>query len=167
LQDLTAFANTYRHLGVAEIINDKGLHVSKKKKAIIERIKLLDKLYKNNPKLALDLVNFFDNNSKLNWKGIAEGDKSQVRKQLMAYQRVLNIAEDTEGGKILLSKGYDSAMLISDMTKEQFVETSSLEEGKARMAHNKAQEYIMVVENILRKCIHLMCTIQGYRKGKD
>jgi 4-oxalocrotonate tautomerase len=178
LQDLTAFANTYRHLGITDIINDKGLDVSKKKKAIIERIKLLDKFYKNNPKLDLELIDFFDVNreagqgasrredGKLNWKGIPDAYRPLLRKQLMAYQRMQNIADSTEDREILLSKGYDSSTTIADKTQYGFERTSGLEVGKARMIHNKAQEYMMVVDNILRKCIHLACTVQGYRKGK-
>jgi 4-oxalocrotonate tautomerase len=167
LQDLTAFANTYCHLGVTDIINDKGLDVSKKKKAIIERIKLLNKFYKNNPDLDLRVADFFKTeNENLNWKDIPDDDKSEVRKHLMAYQRVLNLADDAKDSQILLSKGYDSAISIADKTQDEFEKTSGLEVGKARRIHNKAQEYMMVVEDILRKCIHLTCTLQGYRKGK-
>jgi hypothetical protein len=84
----------------------------------------------------------------------------------MAYQRMQNIADSTEDREILLSKGYDSSTTIADKTQYGFERTSGLEVGKARMIHNKAQEYMMVVDNILRKCIHLACTVQGYRKGK-
>lgn len=146
LQSITAFANTYRHLGIAEFINDKIMDLSQKKAAITSRIQLLDTFYNNNPDLELPMIDFFDKVDEiLNWNGIPTSERSIVRKQLMAYQRTLNLAEDTVDKEILLSAGYDSATSIASKTEEEFVKTSGLELGKARLIYAKAQEYTIPV----------------------
>jgi hypothetical protein len=71
--------------------------------------------------------------AKLSWEDISKSDKVNVRKQLMAYQIVLDLGDDTAAREILLSKGYDSAITIIDKNEDEFVETSGLEKGKARM----------------------------------
>lgn len=146
LQDLPAFANTYRHLGITEIINDKKLNLAQKKNIITARLQLLDAFSRNNPELDLRVVNLFDRKGgKLNWNGIPAADKPRLRKQLMAYQRVLNIAEDTADRIDLLSRGYDSAVKIASKTREEFVRTSGLSTGKSHMTYAIAQEYSLPV----------------------
>jgi Tc toxin complex TcA C-terminal TcB-binding domain/Neuraminidase-like domain/Salmonella virulence plasmid 28.1kDa A protein/Putative peptidoglycan binding domain len=160
LQDITAFCNTYRRLGIVDLINDKEMDISAKKNMISDRIQLINTFYKNNPDVDLRYINFFtkkehaeDNDSngmnsitkKLNWEGISNTDQPIVRKQLMAYQRILNLTEDTDDKQRLLSKGFDSAMTISNETAHEFVKTSGLEVGKARMIYAKAQEYSLSV----------------------
>ena len=60
LRELTDLANTYRRLGVAELVNDKSLSLDQKKRAIAGRLQLIDRFYQNNPALDLRLVNFFE-----------------------------------------------------------------------------------------------------------
>lgn len=146
LQELTTIANTYRHLGIADLVNDKNLDLTQKKNAITARIKQLDIFYKNNPDLDLRTVNLFNTkDGKLNWKNIPTTDQVRVKKQLMAYQRVLRLAEDTTDRQALLSKCCDSAMTIAGKTEDEFVRTSGLAPGKARMTYARAQEYSLVV----------------------
>ncbi len=141
LQELTAFAHTYRHLGVAELINDKTLGLEQKKAAIAARLSLLDTFFRGNPGLDLRLVNFFDaHDESLNWSNILPENRARVRKQLMAYQRSLSLADDTADRQTLLSHGYDAAMTIAGLTEAEFMSATGLTQGKARMLYTRAQE---------------------------
>jgi len=146
LYDLLAFANAYRHLGIIEIVNDKKLNLAQKKNVIAARLQLLDTFSRNNPELDLRVVNLFDRKDrKLDWNGIPGADKPRLRKQLMAYQRVLNLANDNADRMELLSRGYDSAVKITGKNEEEFVKTSGLSIGKARITYALAQEYSLPV----------------------
>ena len=81
-----------------------------------------------NPELDLRYTNFFDSkkSNDINWKGIRLADRPMIRKQMMACQRILNIAEDPEDSMTLLSKGYDSVMAISEKSESEFIQTSGL-----------------------------------------
>lgn len=63
-----------------------------------------------------------------------------VRKQMLAYQRILNTAEDANDSQILLANGYDSAITMALQTEEEFIKNSGLELGRARIAYAKAQK---------------------------
>ncbi len=140
LQDMVAFTNTYRHLDIAEVINDRNCALDKKKEMIKERLQLLDTFCRNNPKFDLRFVNFFEKNTGLNWQNISEEDRPRVRRQLMAYQRSLNMAEESSDRQMLLGKGYDSQVGIAHKTEAHFIKTSGLQTGKARMIYANALE---------------------------
>ena len=146
-QELTEFANTYKHLGVIDIINDKNLDSAQKKDSIYSRIGLINTFYKNNPNLDLRLISFFDKTEKqkINWNDIPVADQYCVRKQMMAYQRMMNIAEETSDMMKLLGKGYDSFFTISGTTEDRFVNTSGIDSRKARMTYANAQQYSLLV----------------------
>lgn len=148
LQDLTALVNMYRHLGVGELVNSKTLHLNQKKSAIAARLQLLGKFHQDNPGLDLRLANFFDTrDGALNWNGIPAADRPPIRKQAMAYQRVLSLADDTADRQMLLSKGYDSAAAIATKSEGEFIRTSGLPRGKAHMTYSRAQESALSVSH--------------------
>ncbi|MEG4576203.1 neuraminidase-like domain-containing protein [Microcoleus sp. N3A4] len=148
LQNLTTFANRYQHLGIADIINDKTVDLVQKKEIVNARLQSLDRFYKNNPNLDLRLVNFFDTqDSTLNWSNISTTDRPLVKKQLMAYQRSLNLAETVSDSQVLLSQGYDSAIAIASKPEAEFIKTSGLELGKTRLSYAKAQESTLAVSH--------------------
>jgi hypothetical protein len=148
LSDLTSFANTFKRLGVIDLINDKKLDSVRKKDTINSRLQSLDTFNKNNLDLDLRFVNFFDNKREIiDWMGIPEQDIHLVRKQLMAYQRVLNLAENTADRQMLLSKGYDSAVAISSESSRNFVANSGIEESSAKVIFAKAQANSVSVTN--------------------
>ncbi|BAZ33812.1 hypothetical protein NIES4074_63260 (plasmid) [Cylindrospermum sp. NIES-4074] len=148
LQKLTTFANTYRHLEIADLINNKTVDLAQKKEIVNARIQSLDRFYKNNPNLDLRLVNFFDTQvGSLNWNNISATDRPLVKKQLMAYQRSLNLSETIADSQMLLSKGYDSAVAIALQPEAEFIKTSGLDLGKARMTYAKAQESALAVSH--------------------
>ena len=148
LQSLTAFANTYRNLGIAPLINDKTLDLNQKKRAIDARLQLLSTFSINNRGTDLRLVNFFDTQeTSLDWSGIPVADRPSVRKQAMAYQRMLTIADASADRQMLLSKGYDSATAITAKTEAEFLSTSGLPLGPARMTYAKAYESALLVSH--------------------
>ena len=125
------------------------LPVEQKKKIIIDRIKLLDIFYSNNSDIDLRLTDFFEGENKdkkngerkwmLNWNGIPDTERQLVKKQLMAYQRILNLGEGTADRELLLSKGYDSAIKVARKNELEFVRSSGLSEGKSSMVYAKAK----------------------------
>jgi hypothetical protein len=133
LQSLADFSNTYRSLGVAELINDKTLAIADKKAAIAARVQLIGTFDQSNPNLDLRLVDFFDQQTNgLDWSRIPTADQPGLRKQVMAYQRVISLADGTSDRHMLMSKGHDSAFAITAKTENDFVKTSGLE---PRIAH--------------------------------
>lgn len=145
LQELAVLTNIYKRLDLMSTINDKNLELVQKKNVIASRIKLLDTFRRNNPELDLQTVSFFDiKDEKLNWRGIPTSERVRVKKQFMAYQRMLRLAEPDDS-MTLLSKGYDNALAIADRTEFQFVKTSGLDPGKSRMIYARALEYSMHV----------------------
>jgi hypothetical protein len=135
LDEISAFANTYRHLALGELINRKDIGAERKKEFIAGRLQLLDTFRKNNPSLDLRFANLIRrDNGEIHWDGIAEKARPFVKKQLMAYQRVLNLADSISHREILLSKGYDSAMAIAAQPESEFVNESGLPRGEARMS---------------------------------
>jgi Tc toxin complex TcA C-terminal TcB-binding domain/Neuraminidase-like domain/Salmonella virulence plasmid 28.1kDa A protein/Putative peptidoglycan binding domain len=146
LQNLTTFANTYQHLGIADLINDKAVDLAQKKAIINARLQSLDRFVKNNSNLDLRWVNFFDTKAEsLNWSNISETDRPLVKKQMMAYQRSLNLARTMGDRQMLLSKGYDSALAIARKTEADFIRTSGLEFGVARTIYAGAKETALSV----------------------
>lgn len=144
--ELMAFANTFRHLGTLELINDKDADPSKTKSTIGARLQLLDTFFQNNKELDLRRVDFFKSTEKIiNWSNISIGDRPMVRRQLMAYQRVLNLADSTADRETLLGKGYDSAITIAAKTEGEFIVTSGLERNQARVTYGLSRDSALAV----------------------
>ena len=150
LHQLISFSNFYKHLGIQDIINNKKMSVVKKKAAIKTAINHISTFNINNPELDLRLLNFFDNDEmqKLDWSGIPATDSPRIRKQMMAYQRVLILSDRPSEHTLLMTKGYDSAISIGRVTQHEFETTSGLELGRARMIYFKAQhQQVRTVHN--------------------
>ncbi|KHE92194.1 MAG: hypothetical protein K8F52_01450 [Candidatus Scalindua rubra] len=140
LEEFLPFANTYRELGIAEIVNDKSLNIKKKKDAITNRLANLETFYKNNTNLDLALTDFADNRARFIWDDIDKNERPRVRKQLMVYQRLFNLTEDSETARKLLNKGYHSGMDITNTAEGDFVKASGLDREKGRDVYNKAMK---------------------------
>lgn len=144
--ELLAFGNTYRYLGTLDLINNRDDDPSKTKAAITGRLQLLDTFFANNKELDLRQVNFFKpTDTIVNWGSIPVSDRPAVRKQLMAYQRVLNLANSTEDREALLGKGFDSAIMIANKTENEFITTSGLTRNQARLTYGNAREGALAV----------------------
>jgi len=147
LKNLSKFVNTYKHLGMAEIVNRQDINIDKKKKAIKQEVNNLNTFYENNPALDLRYADFIDDADYSNgvsngpqiivWNDIQEKERPKIRKQLMAYQRVLNISKDFDTMSTLLANGYDSAYSIITLTEKQFIRKSGLSTRNAQIVYNK------------------------------
>lgn len=143
LRILVAFANTYHHLGVTDIINDAQLDASEKKRRIEGRLGALAKFWQNNRYVEFAVTNFLHENS-FNWAGITDDLIKPVRKQLLAYQRVGLLSQDFQTRITLLTKGFYSATAIAGMTEKRFAALSGLEYAQYRPVYLKALEHALV-----------------------
>lgn len=147
LAQLGALANTYKHLGVADILNDPALKAEEKQKSIAEKIGKMEAFYRDNPDLDLRLADFFEKTSgaggpgfiKPVWDGISPEDRPMARKQLMAYQRVLNISGGSDAAGVLLAKGFESSFEVAQLAKSQFIKATGLPEETAGAIYARAR----------------------------
>jgi hypothetical protein len=139
LADLTALANTYRHLGVADLVNDKGLSLAARKQAVSGRIALLDTLFAQNPELDLRRADLSAASTALLWGSIPAAERPLVRKQLMAYQRTLSLTDEADVGRALLRAGYDSALAIAETSEDEFIAVSGLDIGTGHSVREGAR----------------------------
>jgi len=139
LRQLTAVANTYRHLGLREIINDAELDKTAKQAAMQEATRALRTFYANNPKLDLRKTDFLAKDNGLKWTDIPTQYREGIRKQLMAYQRCLTLADEQATREKMLAAGYDSAVAIAKVSEQQFLAETKLDKASGRKAYRKAQ----------------------------
>jgi len=130
LAELTPLVNTYRSLGVAEIINNPKLKIEQKLVALEKRLTSLNTFYSNNPGINLEFADFStsgaDKKDSWNWKGVKAADKPYINKQMAASQRVFILGSNYETGELLMQKGYDSAGAITSKTENDFLEDTGL-----------------------------------------
>lgn len=140
LAALSAFANRYRYLKVTEIINDPALGRDKKRALITGRVDALKRFLENNPHLDLERSDLLGKIESFDWKDVESANRKYIKGQLLAYQRIKMMGADFETGKILLSKGLDSAKAVVDMSEEQFINMTGLDYVQGRLVYLKARE---------------------------
>jgi hypothetical protein len=145
LAELSPLVNSYRSLGLVEILNDPDTTAAQKKSSIEKRFASLATFYSNNPAIDLKHADFSTRNTvtqkdSWNWQGIDAADQPYVKKQMAASQRVFNMGEDHATGDVLLKKGYDSAYAITSMTEDDFLERSGLGWEKGKKVYAIANE---------------------------
>ena len=140
MENPTAFANTYRHLGVQNILNNQQLNPRDKKTAISKRLGALDTFYRNNPDLDFESANFVEAENAWNWSGIEASERKLVKSQMMAYQRTLELTNDYQSCRKLLEKGYDSALAIARMPEVKFLKETGLGKTQGRKIYTSAQQ---------------------------
>ncbi|HYE56425.1 MAG TPA: Tc toxin subunit A, partial [Chitinophagaceae bacterium] len=122
-------------------------------KMLFNRLKhtpAVNNFIRNNPDLELAFADFFsetadeDRETKINWTGISAEEKPMVRKQMMAYQRVMDLGDDAGTRSALLEKGFDSAFSIADMSEAEFVKRSGLKKEDAKSVYAKATDKAMM-----------------------
>ena len=74
----------------------------------------------------------------LDWTGVPAHARAELHDDLHSYQRLLTLADSTEERLALKRAGYDSALAITGQSEEEFVRTSGLDEGQARLTHARA-----------------------------
>jgi hypothetical protein len=144
LGTLLPIINTYRQLGLAEILNQPKLNVEQKQSAIEKRYAALSTFYSNNPGIDLQYADFTTGNStqssSWNWKDIAAADQPYVKKQMAAVQRAFTMAGDHETGDMLMKNGYDSAYAITAISEADFLDRSGLNWEKGKAVYARANE---------------------------
>jgi hypothetical protein len=145
LLKLGSIVNTYRHLGIGEVLNQKNVEIAQKQEIIKNRFESLNKFYENNPEIDLNVADFSttDTQTKTDpwkWEGVNAKEQPFIKKQMAAFQRVYVIGGSQEMGELLLKNGFDSAGAIIEKTEEEFLKVSGLDWEKGRKVYDKAQE---------------------------
>lgn len=163
-EELLVFAKTYKRLGVMDILQDKNMKLSEKRSVISTRVGLLETFFKNNPELDLRFVNLVEKTSPLNkesapgsnagsleinWEKIPEDQRSFIKRQLMACQRVLLLTDEADIQHLLLQKGFDSALKIAGNTAEAFAKETGLSPDTASVIYSFAAEKAVMLADDL------------------
>lgn len=141
LSQVRAFANTYRHLGMSELINLADGRDHDKEALMTRRLDGLKTFFQNNRTLDLREADFFGQEG-MTWTGIDEADQPLVRRQMMAYQRTMALSSDPDVQMVLLGEGFDSAYAVASHTATAFAMKSGLPEEMAYKVHDAAMEGI-------------------------
>lgn len=120
LRELKRVSSTFSRLGAAEVLDNQELSADQKLNEINKRIKAVGSFLENNRELDVKSADMFglagSRKSKPSYKGIDKKMQPIVRKQIMAFQRVLNLAPDTKTAQQLMAEGFDSAARIQSVT---------------------------------------------------
>jgi len=76
--------------------------------------------------------------AQLDWSHIPAQARGRVENELRSYQRLIPLADSTADRLALKRAGYDSALVIAGQPEEEFVATSGLDEGRARLIFARA-----------------------------
>ena len=94
----------------------------------------------------------------LDWTGIPAQARDQVQRDLGAYQRLITLADSTEDRLALKRAGYDSALAIAAQPEEEFIRTSGLDAGRARLTYARAHNAAVSVAHHHAGLHHLLKT---------
>ncbi len=114
---LRAWEAGFRHLGVAEILDDPELDPGAKIEHLRERTGWLAAFHQENAHLDLQTVSLTgaaeDEAQGLSWAGLPPEAVEPVRRQLGAWQRTLHLAGTASRARVLAAAGFDSAAAIA------------------------------------------------------
>jgi hypothetical protein len=94
--------------------------------------------------------------AQLDWSGIPAQARDGVEQDLRSYQRLIPLADSTADRLALKRAGYDSALAIADRPEEEFVRTSGLDEGRARLTYARAHSAAASVAHHFAGVHHLL-----------
>ncbi|HEY0067567.1 MAG TPA: Tc toxin subunit A, partial [Flavisolibacter sp.] len=153
--------NTYRHLGLAEVLT-KQEPAPKKQAEITGRINALNTFYANNTGLidfeTTDFTTAAGKQDGLVWKGIDAVTQPYVRRQMAAFQRSFILGDTEETSSQLLKTGFDSASRVVSLSEQDFIKTSGLDVEQGRKVYRKAADMAI-------GAAHYMEAIRGGIKG--
>jgi hypothetical protein len=92
----------------------------------------------------------------LDWSGIPAQARDRVEQELRSYQRLIPLADSTADRLALRRAGYDSALTIAGQPEEEFVRTSGLDEGRARLIYARAHSAAASVAHHFAGVHHLL-----------
>lgn len=147
LQEFAGIVNTYRHLGLQEILGDKKKSAAQQQAEIGKRVDALKRFLQNNAGEDLRFLNLFEQpaartdsakTTAISWTGIAAADQLPVRNQLLAYQRLLHLSSDYETVSALLKAGLDSSAAAGNISYPAFLKKTGLTETNAFPVYQNA-----------------------------
>lgn len=151
LSEVQALLNTYRHLGLEEIMNMRELTAQQKASRVKGAIQTAARFYTNNPKLDLQRAQFVGKDKVgFNWQGIPDAMQAPIEQQMMSYQRVMRISPSTAASQQLLTKGYDAANQVTKYSRARFLEHSGLELEQGKAVYQKAVDGIVRTSTALQ-----------------
>ncbi|MEZ4847678.1 MAG: Tc toxin subunit A [Bacteroidia bacterium] len=110
---------------------------------IAQSVGYIQQFYNQNPNLDLLNHDFIKKpgteRSEFNWDEIPEDMQGKVQRQILAFQRVRNLASDTQNSDVLLEKGLDSAYKIAYAGRHSFQSKTNLEAKIAGQIFARAQ----------------------------
>ena len=152
LSELAPVTRTFSRLGVGSILDDRDLSTDEKLGEIDRRVKAAGQFLEANRELDLkkvDLIGLDENRrNKANYEGIEEDLKPLVRKQMMAFQRVLNLAPDMDAAERLMSCGYESASRIQASAPSELARKANLEIQTATTIYQRANSIALEARRI-------------------
>jgi hypothetical protein len=142
VEALRPVVNTYRYLGIGQVLSGKGT-VDEKKAEVSKRVGALNTFYQNNPDIDITSTRFdvdlaVKENTSLNWKDIDSETRPLVQKQMAAFQRSYIMGTNQKNAERLMTNGFDSALRITSLTEEDFIAQSGLDITEGRKAYKKA-----------------------------
>ena len=122
LTELTQFARTFRHLGVANVLDRADLTPEERADDAQRRIDAMTTFFDVNSDINLWNVDLLglrpsgDGASAVSYEGIDADLQPLVRDQALAYQRVVNVAGTAATTEAALRAGYESSAVIAGDT---------------------------------------------------
>ena len=150
IQDLQAFAHTYRYLDITEILANDDMNNAAKTEAVKKRLDQLNRFYKSNEQLDLMQVDFFDPGVKPDYTGVDEKNRSLVRKQAMAYQRMQHLSGRAKTTQQLLAKGYSSSWDIIEVGEKGFISATDLKLNEAKEVYTSALNTVTATSHFVQ-----------------
>jgi Tc toxin complex TcA C-terminal TcB-binding domain/Neuraminidase-like domain/Salmonella virulence plasmid 28.1kDa A protein len=173
LSEVAGVVRTYRYLGVADVLTDGTSSAAQKSTEIGRRIDALGRFLQNNSGEDLRYLNLLDgsatagtsagNSGHVDWTGIALADQTPVRNQLLAYQRVLHLAEDHDTATALLRAGFDSSAAVADLSYGAFRKQTGLDDASGTPVYRKAMQRAAQLTNSVQL---QKDAISGFEQGR-
>lgn len=150
LMTMASMLNTYRHLGLAEVATDDELDINQRKEEIQNRLDAFATFYTNNGAEALLSARILTNDTEgVDWTGVDEGFKSNIRKQVMAVQRSFALGGSPASVESLTNAGLDSALDIARLGKTEFKAAVDLEDAEAERIYGNAERMALATLNLM------------------
>ncbi len=128
------FTNIFKYSGIKEALKDNNNKFPKTK--INRFFNDLKRFFDKNKDLDIRAINFLDKKEMEKLKLVAETQKN-VKKQLMAFQRMMHITDNAQDRLTLMGNGFDNSFSIATKTKRAFIAECGLDEKKAIDTRNK------------------------------
>lgn len=150
LMTMASMLNSYRHLGLAEVATDEESTIAERKAEIHNRLNTLSTFYANNGAEGLLSTRILTNDAEgIDWTGVDENFKSNIRKQVMSVQRTFALGGSPSTVDSLTHAGLDSALDITRLGKADFKASVDLEDDEADRVYANAERMAFATLNLI------------------